>query len=259
MLLVILSLAAVAILAGVVFAALGRAGEMATFPGDGPPLELDDVTPADVALLRPPMAFWGYYVPAVEEALQLIARSVTARDAEIAALRREVEELRGGAGAPGDPAAFGGAGSPEGQWDEPGKPWTETGRVWPEPDETWAAPTEPWAESGDGETWPAPGAGEAGAEPDESGAGETWQTRGSGEAGAERDEFGGGDTWQAPGAGEAETGPDESGGGETPGEPVEWAAPSSPAPSSPAPSSRAATGRAATADWPGSPGSGPDD
>ena len=90
----ILFLAAAAILACVVLAALGRAGEMAAFPSDSPPLRLDDLTAADVALLRPPLALWGYNVSATEEALGVIARSVSARDVEIASLRRELDELR---------------------------------------------------------------------------------------------------------------------------------------------------------------------
>jgi len=98
---VILVLAAVAILACVVLAALGRAGEMAAFPSDCAPLRASDLTAADVALLRPPLALWGYNVSATEEALGVIARSVTARDVEIAALRRELADLRG-QGNPGD-------------------------------------------------------------------------------------------------------------------------------------------------------------
>ena len=47
-----------------------------------------------LALLRPPLALWGYNVSATEEALGVIARSVTARDVEIATLRRELDELR---------------------------------------------------------------------------------------------------------------------------------------------------------------------
>jgi hypothetical protein len=87
--------AAAAILVGVVVAALGRAGEMATFAGDTAPLELDEVSAADVALLRPPMSLWGYNAQATEEALRVIARSVTARDVEIATLRKELADLRG--------------------------------------------------------------------------------------------------------------------------------------------------------------------
>jgi hypothetical protein len=91
---VILALAVAAVLGCVVLAALGRAGEMAAFPSDFAPPRLDQLTAADVALLRPPLALWGYNVSATEEALGVIARSVTARDVEIATLRRELDELR---------------------------------------------------------------------------------------------------------------------------------------------------------------------
>ena len=90
-----LLVAAAAILGGVVLAALGRAGEMATFAGDTAPIELDEVSATDVALLRPPMSLWGYNAQATEDALRVIARSVTARDVEIATLRRELADLRG--------------------------------------------------------------------------------------------------------------------------------------------------------------------
>jgi hypothetical protein len=91
----VLLVAAAAILVGVVLAALGRAGEMATFAGDTAPIELDEVSATDVALLRPPMSLWGYNAQATEDALRVIARSVSARDVEIATLRRELAELRG--------------------------------------------------------------------------------------------------------------------------------------------------------------------
>ncbi len=90
----ILFLVAVAILGCVVLAALGMAGEMATFPSDSAPLRMDEVTAAHVALLRPPLALWGYSVPATEEALGVIARAVTARDTEIATLRQELNDMR---------------------------------------------------------------------------------------------------------------------------------------------------------------------
>jgi hypothetical protein len=90
----VLLVAAAAILGGVVLAALGRAGEMATFAGDTAPIELDEVSATDVALLRPPMSLWGYNAQATEDALRVIARSVTARDVEIATLRRELADLQ---------------------------------------------------------------------------------------------------------------------------------------------------------------------
>jgi hypothetical protein len=183
---VILLLAGVAILACVVLVALGRAGEMATFPGDGHPLDLDEVTAADVMLLRPPMALWGYQVQATEEALQVIARSVTARDSEIAALHRELDSLRGPSAAepperpvkavshwpePGATLEPGWAqpevGATEPAWPEPAEP------AWPEPAEpAWPEPAEPerpeagtgatelaWGEpDATGPGWPEPGA-----------------------------------------------------------------------------------------------------
>ena len=91
---VILILAAAAILGCVVLAALGMGGEMAMFPSDSAPLRMDEVTAAHVALLRPPLALWGYNVPATEEALGVIARAVTARDTEIATLRAELADMR---------------------------------------------------------------------------------------------------------------------------------------------------------------------
>jgi hypothetical protein len=90
--------AALVILGGVVLAALGRVGEMATFASDTPPMDLDEVSATDVALLRPPMSLWGYNAQATEDALRVIARSVTARDVEIATLRRELADLRGNSG-----------------------------------------------------------------------------------------------------------------------------------------------------------------
>jgi hypothetical protein len=122
-------IAAAAILAGATLAALGRAGEMATFAGDTAPMELDEVSATDVALLRPPMSLWGYNAQATEDALRVIARSVTARDVEIATLRRELANLRGGpgggqptaagdrltgpAGTPGQPRPVGASGPPQ--------------------------------------------------------------------------------------------------------------------------------------------------
>jgi hypothetical protein len=91
---VILFLAAAAILGCVVLAALGMGGEMAAFPIDSAPLRMDEVTATDVALLRPPLALWGYSVPATEEALGMIARAVTARDTEIATLRQELADMQ---------------------------------------------------------------------------------------------------------------------------------------------------------------------
>jgi hypothetical protein len=104
---------AVVILAGVVVVASGRGGEMATTSPDYPPIDLGPVSAADVALLRPPSAAWGYNMRVTDEALEVIAKAVTERDVEIAALQQEVSDLRdqlGGGGRPTtlEPAGDGG-------------------------------------------------------------------------------------------------------------------------------------------------------
>ena len=97
---VLLILVAVAILVGVVGVAIGRGGEMVEFAGDYPPLETDDLlTAADVALLRPPSALWGYNAAVTDQAFGRIAQVVTERDVEITALRSQLAEIRGVPGA----------------------------------------------------------------------------------------------------------------------------------------------------------------
>lgn len=91
----VLLLAAAAVLGGVVLLALGRGGEMTSFPPDcAPPPDL--VTATDVALLQPPRALWGYSTQFTEEALERIARALTERDIEIERLRAQVGQLRAG-------------------------------------------------------------------------------------------------------------------------------------------------------------------
>ena len=86
---------AVVILAGVVVVASGRGGEIAPEYPDYPPIDLGPVTAADVALLRPPSAAWGYNMRVTDEALETIARAVTERDIKIAALQQQLDDLRG--------------------------------------------------------------------------------------------------------------------------------------------------------------------
>ena len=87
--------AAVVILVGVVLVASGRGGEIAPEYPDYPPIDLGPVTAADVALLRPPSAAWGYNMRVTDEALETIARAVTERDIKIAELQQQVDDLRG--------------------------------------------------------------------------------------------------------------------------------------------------------------------
>ncbi|MGI8445591.1 MAG: hypothetical protein ACR2MP_00040 [Streptosporangiaceae bacterium] len=92
---ILLLLAGVVILVGVVSVAMGRGGEMAEFATDSLAPRLDDVVPAaDVAMLRPPSALWGYNVQVTDEALSRIAQVITERDVEIAVLRQQLAELR---------------------------------------------------------------------------------------------------------------------------------------------------------------------
>ena len=88
----VLLFAVAAIIVGVVLAALGHAGEMAPAPADVAPTDVGTVSAADIAMLRPPMALWGYNMQATDDALQVIARSVTDRDVEIASLRSQLAQ-----------------------------------------------------------------------------------------------------------------------------------------------------------------------
>jgi hypothetical protein len=93
---ILLLLAAAVILAGVVSVAMGHGGEMAEFAMDYLPPDL--VTAADVAVLRPPSAIWGYNAQVTDEALNQIAQVITERDVEIAVLRQQLAELRSATG-----------------------------------------------------------------------------------------------------------------------------------------------------------------
>ena len=93
---ILLLLAAVVIVAGVVSVAMGHGGEMAEFAMDYFPPDL--VNAADVAVLRPPSALWGYNAQVTDEALNRIAQVITERDVEIAVLRQQLAEFRSATG-----------------------------------------------------------------------------------------------------------------------------------------------------------------
>jgi hypothetical protein len=90
---VVIILAALAILGGIVVAAMGRGGELAREPDDQPSLA-DFDTGADVARYRPPPALLGYHAGATEYALLLAGRALADRDAEITWLRSRLNELQ---------------------------------------------------------------------------------------------------------------------------------------------------------------------
>jgi len=83
-------IAAVAVLVGVFYAATGRGGELAYEQADHAPLDLGPVSAADVAMLRPPTAMWGYNMQVTDEALERIARAMRDRDVTIAYLRQQL-------------------------------------------------------------------------------------------------------------------------------------------------------------------------
>jgi hypothetical protein len=91
---VVLLLVAAVILGGVIVVAIGRGGELGSSEPDIRPLDTEIVTAADVALLRPPASLWGYNIRVTDEALNLVARTVTERDVEIATLRRQLADLQ---------------------------------------------------------------------------------------------------------------------------------------------------------------------
>lgn len=126
---VLLLLAGAVILVGVVAVAMGRGGEMAEFPSDYVPPTLGDLlTAADVAMLRPPSALWGYNTQVTDEALSRIAQIVTEREVEIAVLRQQLAELRSGTGGP-PPASTGPGAAEPAAGDQPaatGEPAADT-------------------------------------------------------------------------------------------------------------------------------------
>ncbi len=103
---VIMVLAVIAVLVAIFFAATGRGGELSREHVDYAPLELGSVSAADVALLRPPTALWGYNVEVMDEALDRIARAVRDRDLTIAYLQQQLaaQDPASGATAAASPA-----------------------------------------------------------------------------------------------------------------------------------------------------------
>ena len=78
----------VAVAAGTVLVARGRGGELSVERNDYLELELGPVSATDIALLRPPMALWGYNMQATDEALDRVAASIRDRDVRIVALEQ---------------------------------------------------------------------------------------------------------------------------------------------------------------------------
>ncbi|MBB4929867.1 DivIVA domain-containing protein [Lipingzhangella halophila] len=87
--LVLITVAAVAVLAGVAFVVMDRRPQLTSFQADHPPLDLPTgrpVTADDLNRVRLPLALWGYHVRAVDEALAKLAAELQERDDRIAEL-----------------------------------------------------------------------------------------------------------------------------------------------------------------------------
>ena len=158
---VVIVIAAIAVVAAVVFVAIGRGGELSVERGDYAPLELGPVSATDVVLLRPPTALWGYNVQATDEAFERIAASLRSRDIRIVSLEQLVTDLSREPNAPpaGDPyvgarrrrdelepgpEAAGGwqtGTQPAGEW-QAGTPPTDEWPAGPEPTAEWPPPPE---------------------------------------------------------------------------------------------------------------------
>jgi hypothetical protein len=86
-------IAAIVVIAVVVFLAMGRGGGLSAERSDYLPLDLGPVSATDVALLRPPSGLWGYNMQATDEAMDQIAESIRDRDVRIVALEQLVTDL----------------------------------------------------------------------------------------------------------------------------------------------------------------------
>ena len=93
---VVLLIVGLVVLITVIYAAIGRGGELSAERTDHAPLDLGPVSATDVALLRPPGAAWGYDVRTTDEALERIAESIRERDVRIVALEQLVTDLSRG-------------------------------------------------------------------------------------------------------------------------------------------------------------------
>lgn len=91
--LVLILIAAIVIVAAVIFLAVGRGGGLSAERNDYSPLDLGPVSATDVALLRPPTGLWGYNMQATDEAMERIAESIRERDVRIVALEQLVTDL----------------------------------------------------------------------------------------------------------------------------------------------------------------------
>jgi hypothetical protein len=112
---VVFLIAIVMVLVGIFFAATGRGGELAYEHADHAPLDLGPVSAADIALLRPPTAMWGYNMQVTDAALDKIAQAMRQRDVTIAYLQEQLTtyERNGSSAIPRGAHARQASGTPE--------------------------------------------------------------------------------------------------------------------------------------------------
>jgi hypothetical protein len=95
--LVVLALAALAVVAAVVFLAAGQGGELSEAHPDLPPTMLPGHRPlqgTDAVLMRLPRGLFGYNVAITDDALSRLAYALTERDTRVAMLEQQLAEQR---------------------------------------------------------------------------------------------------------------------------------------------------------------------
>jgi hypothetical protein len=135
-----LVLAGVAVLAAVVFLALGRGGELGKAHPDHPPMLSPGHRPVmgtDAALIRLPKVFWGYHVDLTDEALRRLAYALTERDTRVARLEQQLADARQALEEREHRA------EPDGAWFAAPTPGPAPQDTTPAPDWTWASPADP--------------------------------------------------------------------------------------------------------------------
>jgi hypothetical protein len=135
-----LVLAGVAVLAAVVFLALGRGGELGEAHPDHPPILSPGHRPVmgtDAALIRLPKVFWGYHVDLTDEALRRLAYALTERDTRVARLEQQLADARQALEEREHRA------EPDGGWFAAPTPGPAPQDTAPAPDWTWASPADP--------------------------------------------------------------------------------------------------------------------
>ncbi len=93
---ILIGLAALAVLVGVVYAVLGKGGQLARYEADFPPLDLPENRPvrsSELGRLMVPLSLWGYHVRAVDDLLVRLTGTLKEREEHIADLEWRLSRL----------------------------------------------------------------------------------------------------------------------------------------------------------------------